>query len=193
MNTIKRITDPATTPVSLTEAKAHLRVDDTNEDALITSLIDAAVSHFDGLGVLGRAMITQVWAQWFNQAPGRVRLQMGPFISLVSIEYYDADNALQNAAINNFETWLDGDFVILKPKEGFEWPNAYQRPDAIKVTYQAGFGGSPSNVPQSIRQAILLTIAHWYEHRMAVDEMKMVELPMAVEALLSNERVTWYG
>lgn len=193
MNTIRRVTAPATTPVSLEQAKLHLRVDGTEEDTLIAALIDAAVAHFDGLGTLGRAMITQSWAQWFNQSPGYVRLQMGPFIALTSIEYYDRDNVLQTADIADFETWLDGDYVTLKPLLNQEWPGAYSRPDAIKVTYQAGFGPSPSDVPQSIRHAILMTVAHWYEHRMAVDDTRMVEIPMAVDALIGNERVTWYG
>lgn len=193
MNTIRRVMAPSQLPVSLTEAKLHLRVDDTAEDALITSLIEAAVAHFDGLGDLGRAMITQGWAQWFNQSPGYVRLQMGPFISITSVEYYDRDNVLQSAPTSDFEAWLDGDYVTMKPKLDKQWPGAYSRPDAIKVTYQAGFGGSPTDVPQSIRHAILMTVAHWYEHRMAVDDARMAEVPMAVDALIGNERVTWYG
>lgn len=193
MNTIRRVTAPSTTPVSLTEAKLHLRVDDTAEDTLITSLIEAAVSHFDGEGDLGRAMITQGWAQWFNQSPGYVRLQMGTFISITSVEYYDRDNVLQTADIADFETWLDGDFVTMKPKLDKAWPGAYARPDAIKVTYQAGYGGAPADVPQSIRHAILMTVAHWYEHRMAVDDARMAEVPLAVNALIGNERVSWYG
>lgn len=191
--TLQRTSAPATTPVSLTEAKAHLRVDGTDEDTLITSLIDAAVAHLDATGVLGRAMVTQSWAQWVNQAPGWVRLKIGPFQSLTSVEYYDTDNALQTATLSDFETRLDGDFVIVKPKTGFTWPNAYTRQDAIKITYVAGFGNAATDVPQSIRQALLLLIGHWYEHRMAASEAVITEVPMAVDALLGAERVGWYG
>ena len=187
-----RVTDPATVPVSLAEAKAHLRVDGSDEDTLIAALVDAAVEHFDGTGTLGKAIITQTWADWFAPAPGNARLRIGPFVSLTSVEYYDEDNALQTATLGNFETWQVGDFVVVKPKPDNAWPTGYSRPDAFKVTYVAGFG-SASDVPATIKQAILLTVAHWYEHRMAVDDVKMSELPFAVEALIGNERAGWYG
>jgi uncharacterized phiE125 gp8 family phage protein len=191
--TIQRTSAPATAPVSLSEAKLHLRVDGTDEDTLITALIEAAVSHLDATGVLGRAMITQSWAQWVSQAPGWVRLQVGPFQSLTSVEYYDSDNALQTATLSDFETRLDGDFVIVKPKSGYTWPAAYTRQDAIKITYVAGYGDAATDVPQSIRQAILLLVGHWYENREAVTDGSPKELPMAVNALIGVERVGWYG
>lgn len=191
--TTERTIAPLVTPVSLAEAKAHLRVTHSDEDAVITGLIEAATSHFDGHGELGRAMITQTWAQWVNQAPGWVRLRMGPFLSLVSVEYYDTDNALQTATLSDFEIWRDGDFVTLKPKKDFTWPEAYTRPDAIKITYTAGFGGAGSDVPQSIRHAILLTVGHLFENREASTDVRKEALPMAVEALISNHRVGWYG
>lgn len=192
MTTLRTIA-PATAPVSLSEAKLHLRVDGSDEDSLITGLIDAATAHFDGQGVLGRAMVTQSWAQWVDQTPGWVRLTVGPFQSLTSVEYYDADNALQTATLADFEVRLDGDFVIVKPKKDHVWPNAYIRQDAIKITYVAGFGDAATDVPQSIRQAILLTVGHWYENREAVVEGNYKSLPMAVEALIGVERAGWYG
>jgi uncharacterized phiE125 gp8 family phage protein len=191
--TIERTVAPLVTPVSLQEAKDHLRVTHDDEDALITSFIDAATDHFDGDGTLGRAMVTQSWAQWVSQSPGPVRLRMGPFQDLTSIEYFDSENALQTATLANFETWRDGDFVLAKPRQGFSWPTAYSRPDAIKITYQAGFGDEGSDVPQSIRHALLLTVGHFYENREATTDMKIETLPMAVEALISNHRVGWYG
>ena len=191
--TTARVTGPATLVVSLPEAKAHLRVDGSDEDSLITGLIRAAVAHFDGQGVLGRAMITQSWSQWFKQSPGVVRLRIGPFQSLTSVEFYDGDNALQTAMLSDYEIRLDGDFVNVRPKDGFSWPESYVRDDAIKITYVAGFGDTAADVPQSIRHAILMTVAHWYEHREAVAEGSFSELPMAVSALLSVERVGWYG
>lgn len=191
--TTVRVTAPATTPVSLSELKDHLRILDNAEDNLLDGLIDAATAHFDGEGTLGRAMITQSWAEWVCQAPGWVRLSVGPFQSLTSVEYYDTDNALQTATLSDFETRLDGDFSWVKPKTDFTWPAAYLREDAIKITYVTGFGDSRTSIPASIRQAILMTAGHWYENRIAVTEGNFKELPMAVAALISNERVRWYG
>lgn len=191
--TTVRVTAPASEPITLAEAKAHLRVDASDEDTLISSLISAAVSHLDATGSLGRAMITQTWAEWVSASPGYVRLPIGPFQSLTSVEYYDSDNAIQTATLSDFETWLDGDFVRVKPKEGSLWPTAFSRPDAIKITYVAGFGDDATDVPQGIRQAILLLVGHWYENRMAVSEARLTEVPIAVEALIGNERVGWYG
>ena len=191
--TLLRVSPPAALPLSLAEAKAHLRITHSSEDDLIDGLIAAAVAYVDGTGLLGRAMITQDWAQWVNQAPGWVRLEIGPFQSLVSVQYYDTDNVLQTATLSDFETRLAGDFVICKPKEDFEWPNAETRQDAIKITYRAGFGDAAGDVPQTVRHAMLLMIAHWYENREASSEKSMAKLPMGVDALLGVERVVWYG
>lgn len=191
--TTKRTTPPSTTPISLIEAKAHVRVDSDDDDTVLTAFIGAAVAHLDGQGVLGRAMVTQSWSQWVSQTPGWVRLTVGPFQSLTSVEYYDTENALQTASLTDFEIRLDGDFVLIKPKADHVWPPAYIRQDAIKITYVAGFGDAATDVPQSIRQAILLMVGHWYENREAVAEGNFKELPLAVDALIGAERVGWYG
>lgn len=183
---------PASEPVTLAEAKAHCRVDFTDDDDLIGGLVSAAVAQVDAQGILGRAMVTQDWAQWEPQSPGWVKLDLGPFQSLVSVEYYDADGVLQTATLSDFETRLSGDFVIVKPKDNAAWPNADARPDAIKITYRVGYGAA-SDVPSNIKQAILMMVAHWYENREAASEAKMMEVPMGVEYLLGNERVGWYG
>lgn len=191
--TTKRTTPPAIAPVSLDEAKIQCEIEHDDRNALIESFILAAVAHLDGQGVLGRAMITQSWSQWVSQAPGWVRLTVGPFQSLTSVEYYDADNALQTATITDFEIRLDGDFVLIKPKEDHVWPLAYIRQDAIKITYVAGFGDAATDVPENIRLAIRLLVGHFYENREAVSEANLKEVPLAVEALIATERVSWYG
>jgi uncharacterized phiE125 gp8 family phage protein len=187
-----RVTAPATLPINLAEAKAHLRVTSSGEDAYITSLIGAAVAFVDGTGELGRAMITQTWAQWVPQNPVRVRLLMGPFIALTAVQYYDAAGALQSANAADFDAHLSGDFVIVEPKDNAEWPVADDRIDAIKITYTAGFGAA-ADVPAGVRHALLMLIAHWYENRAAASEAAVREIPVAVAALIGNERVGWYG
>lgn len=188
-----RTSAPSVTPISLAEAKAHCRVDFADDDALISSLIDAAVSFVDAEGLLGRAMVTQSWAQWETQAPGWPRLKIGPFQSLTSVEYYDAAGVLQSATLANFETRLSGDFVICKPIEGQSWPTAQTRHDAIKITYVAGFGDAATDVPQGIRHGLLMLVAHWYENRAVTAEERLSDVPLGFEALLGAERVGWYG
>lgn len=190
---IRRTVAPATSVLSMEDAKEHLRVHGSDEDYYIRGLIAAAEALVDGEGLLGRAMITQTWAQWVNQAPGWVRLSMSPFQSLVSVEYYDTDGALQTATLGDFETRLCGDVVICKPKEDREWPAADTRLDAIKITYVAGFGDSASDVPMGIRHAIKMLVGNWYENREATTDLNLMAVPMAVEALIGAERTGWYG
>jgi len=190
--TLVRVTAPAETPITLAEAKTHLRVDSGAEDTYITGLVAAAVSLCDGQGTLGRAMVTQTWAKWVSQAPGVVRIGLGPFIALSAVEYYDTENVLQSATISDFEVRLDGDFVNIRPKKNKVWPAAYIRDDAIKLTFTAGFGGA-SDIPDGIKHALLMLVGHWYANREAVTELSLKDTPMAVEALLGNERVSWYG
>lgn len=190
---LERSVAPAVTPINVFEAKAQANVVHDDDDFVIESHIAAAVDMLDGEGELGRAMITQTWAQWVPQSPGCVKLRMGPFQSLSAIHYYDADGVLQAANTADFEIRKSGDFVTVEPKSGEAWPVAANRADAIRITYVAGFGDSPSDVPAGIRHALLLMVAHWYENREAVGEKAMHEVPMAVTALINRHRVGWYG
>ena len=61
------ITPPAVEPVTLADAKAHLKVDTTDDDALITALITAARARAEWH--TGRALITQSWTLWLDAWP----------------------------------------------------------------------------------------------------------------------------
>lgn len=191
----RRVTAPAVAPVTLADVRLHVRADpnDTSEDGYLQGLIDAAVAMVDGQGSLGRAMITQTWAQYVSQAPGWVRLTMTPFQALTAVQYYDDAGILQDAVLADFEAWLDGDHVRVKPKEDQEWPAADTRPDAIKITYTAGFGDAATDVPPDLRHALLMMVGHWYKHREAVSDVPLSAVPMAVESLIGGHRVGWYG
>lgn len=181
-----RTTPPGATPVSLTEVKAHCRVDDTDSDAVLTVLLNAAVNHLDGwTGILGRAMVTQSWRQDYG-AFGRLRLPLGPVASITSITYYDGDNAQQTLADSVYVLRTDslGAYVELKPDQS--WPSAYSRTDAVSVTYVAGT--EAADVPAALKAAILLMVSHWNENREAVSEGARMEVPMSANALIGPYR-----
>lgn len=184
-----RTVAPTATIVSLSDAKRHVRVDGDDEDALIGGLVNAAVAHLDGYsGVLGRALTTQTWTQDFSAFSDTMRLPVGNLLSVTSIAYYDSTNAQQTLASSVYDGLSDtlGPYITRKPDQA--WPSTYTRPDAVRVTWSAGYGPLASDVPIPIKQAILLLVGHWYANREAVvaaPGIVAVELPVAVDALLS--------
>lgn len=187
-----RITPPAITPVSLAEAKAHLRVDFDDDDALIGSMIDAAVAHLDGwAGVLSRCLINQVWRQDFCGWPSNGCLRL-PFadVSAAAVTYRDGADAEQTVSADLYEIVADERSSRVLFKTGFACPAlSADRHHPVQITMTAGYGAAASAVPAAIRAAILMMAGHLYNHREAAGE-PMAELPFAVSALVAPYRRT---
>lgn len=178
---------PDETPVSVPDAKLHLRVDHSEDDALIEAFIAAATEHLDGwTGTLGRAIVTQTWEQNYAGFSPELRLPLGPVDAVSSIQYFDADNASQTLPETEYTTLTDAAGTYIVPAVGKSWPSTYSRPIAVTVTYVAGL--EADEVPAPIKTAILLMVALWYENREAATEASLSELPFGVKALLAPYR-----
>jgi uncharacterized phiE125 gp8 family phage protein len=188
-----RVTAPATAPISLAEAKAQMRVDGSDDDTIIQRLIDAAVAFVDVQGVLGRAMITQTWAEWIAPNPSTVLLSIGPVQSVSSIKYYDIDGVLQTATLADFNVFGTPNRITITPKTSKAWPITQTRDDAIKIEYVVGYGSTSASVPQTVRHALLMLVAHWYENRETTQEKQMQDLPYGFMEMMNIERNSWYG
>lgn len=185
----ERTVDPAARIVSRDEAKAHLRVDGTDEDDLIDSLILAAEQHLDGYsGILGRALVTQTWAESFPWFRYRMPLRLPDVQSIASVAYYDSDGVSQTVGSGVYRLHEDAIGAYLVQQDGQSWPSTFSRDDAVTITYVCGFGNAAADVPQPIRSAALLLIAHLFENRSAVTEAAMATLPLAVHYLLEPYR-----
>lgn len=155
---------PAEEPVSLAEAKAFLKVDDGAEDGLITTLIGAARLHIEG--VTGRALLAQSWRVVLDDWPESrvVKLPVTPFMAVTEITAYDAAGAAHEVPLAQFMSEPDR---LLLPATVAGMPALRER-QGIEIDYVAGFGAEPGDVPADIRQALLVLVAYWYEHRDAV-------------------------
>ncbi len=175
MFTLTRITAPAATPITLEEAKAQLRVDHEDEDLLIHHYIDAATAWLDGpAGILGRCLVTLSLQMDLDSVTGPLLLPF-PDSEFDSAVFPDAAGSDLDYRIDRRDQRL-----LVQPFAGFGRPAA--------ITFTAGYG-APADVPAAIRQAMLLLIAHWYEHREAVSlGASPSALPMAVDALLAPYR-----
>tara|TARA_R110000744_G_scaffold34515_2_gene80349 strand:+ start:578 stop:1162 length:585 start_codon:yes stop_codon:yes gene_type:complete len=190
---LRRVSAPASLPITLTEVKAHLRVEHTDDDTYINSLIAAVVGFTDVQGALGRAMITQTWQQYVSPKPKTVTLLATPVQSVVSVKYYDIDGALQTDTLSNYDVFGSPDFTTIRPKKTKAWPDTQIRDDAIIIEYVIGYG-SASDVPATTKHAMLMLVGHWYDNR----ENELIgtiskTLPYGFEELISIERGSWYG
>jgi len=180
---------PAEQPVTLDEAKKHLRVLNTAEDTLISALVMAATAHLEGRsGILGRALVTQTWEMRIDCFPWRrIELPMPPLQSVTSLKYIDDAGVEQTMPTADYV--VDAQHMIgrIRPAHGTQWPSTLDDEGAVRITFVAGYGAAGA-VPQPIKQAILLLVGHWWINREAVGEAGGPHA-LAVEALTQPFRV----
>jgi uncharacterized phiE125 gp8 family phage protein len=187
MRTYQVITPASTYPVSLTEAKLHLKVDITTDDTLITNLIVAATQVSEEY--TNRFFIDTVVNQTCSDFKELSELFKSKVSAVTHVKYYDSDNAQQ--------VWASSNYVVNKEYEPCQinlvvdksFPNIADRIDAVECRYTVGYG-TASDVPDVIKQAILLTLGNWYENRMSVITGRTTtEMPMSAKFLLDTYKV----
>jgi len=159
---------PAAEPIGLDEAKAHLRIDASDEDTLISSLIVAARMLVERS--LGLALITQGWSHYLDAVPQRgcVALPLGPVQAVGAVTLHDGDGGTTTVDADSYDTDPMSDPARLVLTSSV--PSSGLRPfNGFEIAFVAGYGDAASDVPQPIRQALLLLIAHWFERREPVE------------------------
>lgn len=181
----KLIVPPAVEPITVAEAKVHLRVLHASEDGLIARLIAAARQHAET--TLNRAFVTQTWEMALSEFPRvpAIDFPRPPLASVTSITYVDVNGADQVLSAGEYHVVLEALIGFVRLKDGASWPTAARRPDAVRVRYVVGYGAAASAVPAPIVQALLLMVEHWYHMRSVTSEQAAQRVPFAADALLS--------
>lgn len=202
---LRRVTPPATLPVTLDEAKAHLRVRHSADDTRITRLISSAATLIDGdTRHMSVCMVPQTWAQTFDfqfphgacvdeynhafhwlggQSP--IELLRRPVIAVTSIAYVDTAGATQVLSADTYDVFLAQGLrnTLVAPKPFTWWPQTEYRREAVAVTFTAGFA---AGVPDPVKDALLFIIEDLYLNRTRDD----AEINGTARALLTDFRRT---
>lgn len=184
--TARLITGPAVEPVTLAEAKLHLRVEHDADNALIGSMIAAA--RMAAEHETGRLLITQTWEEVLDAFPAEIALHTGPVLAIASVKYIDAAGAEQTLDPSAYALDNVGVPAWLTPAYGTDWPAPRDVVNAVKVRYTAGYGAAGSDVPELIRMWICLQLGAMYENRAAAGSTQTYSLPFA-DRLLDRYRV----
>lgn len=200
------ITGPGSEPVSLTEAKAHLRVDVTDDDTLITDLTKRARDYVERYTRL--LLIDQVWEMYLDDFPsalpatltpehaakqktdGTIIIEKAPISAIGSLKYVDSDGVTQTLATTEYRSDLKALHPRITPEYDKSWPTIRRVTNAITIRFNVGYANAAA-VPNALKHAILLLVGSWYQNR----ELSLVgasgEMPKAagLDALLWSYRV----
>jgi uncharacterized phiE125 gp8 family phage protein len=187
------ITGPALEPVSLDDAKAHLRLDTDDDDVLVGAAICAAIcaARFHVEAATRRVFIEQGWRIYLDAWPRSriVTIPVAPLIAVDAVTIYDVAGA--PALVDEDDYQVD---VASVPGRVVLSRTALQTVgravNGIEIDVTAGYGVSSVDVPSPIRQAIMMLVAHWFEYRSAVSQdLALASVPFGVEALIAPFRV----
>jgi uncharacterized phiE125 gp8 family phage protein len=176
-------------PITLAEAKAHLRVDSPAEDVLIAALISTSRLQIEA--ALSLSLIDQSWSLFLDDwppPPQLIVLPVAPVRTLTALRTYAADDTPTAHAVSHLQ--LDPDLHQPRVHRRQDTvATAPRRPmNGIEIAFLAGFGPTPADVPAPLRQALLQLTAHWFEHRGGVADAADARIPAGISTLLTPWR-----
>lgn len=183
---------PAGYPVTLEEVKDFLRITHDESDSDLGILIAAAAEHAQNQ--LRRSLLTQTLIYRRDAFPsGGFFLPRPPLQSVTSVAYLDTDGNSQVFDSANYQIDTTGVKGRIAPIETQVWPDTQTGTyNTVTITYVAGYGNR-SQVPHTIRHAMLMHIAHMYRAREAYSGLTFNEVPMGYEAMIGPFRVPAFG
>lgn len=188
------LTAPTTEPITLEEVSAHVRIDSTDDQDYLESLIAVSREYVDG--VTGRVSMRSTWkvvadsweslfGAWYSQQ--LAALFRTPLVSVQSVKYYAPDagsiTTMDTAEYRVITTVEPGMVQIID-----DLPDVDDRPDAIQIEFTAGYA-SAELAPPVLNHAVKMFAAHLYEQRVPVAFASSTEVPFGLRAMLDNQRV----
>ena len=188
MAAFKRVTPPAAEPVAVEDARAFLRVAGEDGDGLIARLLAAARERVEE--ETGRALLPQTWRLSADLAEGRPQgavrifaLRRPPYLSFVEARVAKEDGTSTALTLDDVRVDADANAVWLRLGAALAGARAW-RP--VEIVWRCGYADVAA-VPEALKTAILLHVAHAYERRDSAGAPEAAT-PAGMSALLAPYR-----
>lgn len=189
---VKVTTAPTGLAVELSEMLGHLNLPDGDPDAdYVRTLLAAATTHVQER--LGRKLIQQTITATYDGWPaGRVMiLPWAPLVSVSSVSYVDGTGTLTVLSSSSYTVRTEDEPGAIQLDADLTWPTHRVEAGAIRVVYVVGYGSDPTDVPELIRQHIMVVAATMYEYREAIVSGTILSRVPGARAMSEPYRVAW--
>ena len=184
--TLFRTVDPSVEPVTLVDVKANLRLDHNSEDTLLTGLIRAARDEVEKS--TGLALIDQSWRLALDRWPrnGCALIAKHPVKQVLSVTTYGPDGEASVLAPGSYQL----DAMSRPARLHLSSETAPLRAmNGIEIDFLAGYGEAGTDVPDLLRRAIQVLVAHWFEFRAAFGpDEQPVAFPLGYQRMIAGYR-----
>lgn len=172
----------ASSQLTLTEVKAFLRVEHTDDDSLITSLIYGVTGIFERL--TGRYFTAQSWTVSFpcTESGAFVEIQKGWLNAISAVRLYDEATSSFIATTDYYHQKRNG-FHRVVFEEFIEQPT--NKPFAIEIDFTCGI----TSIPPDLKNALLAHINYLYENRGDVESIGSLSIPRESDIIYGNYRI----
>ncbi len=171
-------------PLTESELRTHLKIEDTVEDTYLGGLITTARKALEEM--YWTQFITATYDQYFDRFAGELKLRKPPLGNVTSVTYTDIGGSSQTVETSVWEEGLVDGVGVVRLKYQQTWPSdARGHPDTVVVRFTGGYGEADA-VPGPIRHAMKLLCGHLHQHReLVVVGTIIAQLPMSVGALMT--------
>lgn len=176
------IAGPALEPLSLSQTKIFLKIDGSDDDDLVTTLITAARLMVEAAS--NRVLVNQTWRLVLDAWPcdGVLRLPVAPVSSMAASRVFDAAGNPQVVPANVLVLEPGHDPPVIRV--ALPPPPIGRQSRGLEIDVVAGFGPAATDVPAPLRQAVLRLVARWFENRGDVVSRDAGTLPVEIAALI---------
>jgi len=184
-----RAAQPVVEPVSLADAKTHLRVDTESDDDHILALITAAREWCENY--TQRTFIHTQWTMTFDTFPWEIELPRPPVAvasgyTATTVAYVRETGGTANLPTSEYRVDRSAEPGVIRTVYAGTWPSHLLDRNSISVTWWGGYGEDGTKVPKVVRSAILMLVAYWYERRLAADQIASNAVPFGVSSMLDS-------